>query len=107
MSAENQDDDFASLLAKGISGQKRELDEAKANAAIWQAQVAEAARQVEASDKLYRQMCKERDELKADTQTLIGHILNLRHAKGRHNTGIAYERLMTAVAEFQSKHSAP
>lgn len=66
--------------------------------------MAEAIRQVEASDKLYRQMCKERDELKTDVRLLGEAILNLRHAKGRHNTGIAYERLLAEFATFQLKH---
>ena len=52
----------------------------------------------------FQKMEDDANELRADVRLLGEAILNLRNAKGRHNTGIAYERLLAEFADFQLKH---
>lgn len=51
-----------------------------------------------------RQLETENAELLEDVRPLVEAAKTLKAAKGRHNTGIAYERFLEAVNQFTAKY---
>lgn len=102
-------EDSRNAMFAELKKTKGERDSAYESILRWQNESAEAIRQVEASDKLYRQMCKERDELKADVKALHDAARCIRHWHDTEPDGMIVSRkrvflLWGSLKEFEAKY---